>query len=161
MTTDRIEKKTLLRAPLDRVWQAIADSSQFGEWFCLRADGPFVAGEKLRCTIVPTDDDSELAGEHNEYAGVEFDVWVEEILPKRRLSFRWIPYSVDEDADPENELTTLVTFELEEQADGVLLTITESGFDQIPVERRAKAFSANDEGWTHQIHNIEIYVARD
>lgn len=161
MTTDRIEKKTLLQAPLDRVWQAISDSSKFGAWFGLRADGPFAAGEKLRCTIVPTSVDPEVAAKQAEYEGVEFDVWVEEIVPQRRFSFRWHPYSVDQDADPETEPTTLVTFDLEEQAAGVLLTITESGFDRVPLDRRAKAFSANDEGWTHQLRNIEGYVASD
>lgn len=155
----KIEKTTLLRAPLGRVWQAISDSSQFGEWFGLRAEGPFVAGETVRCSIVPTAVDPEVAEKQKEFEGYEFDVWVEEIVPERRLSLRWHPYAIDEDADPETEPTTLVTFEMEEQDGGVRLRITESGFDKIPLDRRAKAFSANEDGWTHQIHNIEIYVA--
>lgn len=159
MTTDRIEKTTLLRAPLGRVWQAISDSSQFGEWFGLRAEGPFVAGETVRCTIVPTSVDPEVAEQQKEYEGFEFDIWVEEVVAEQKLSIRWHPYSLDEDADPETEPTTLVTFTLEPQDDGVLLTITESGFDQIPLDRRAQAFASNDDGWTHQIRMIGSYLA--
>jgi hypothetical protein len=50
-------------------------------------------------------------------------------------------------------------FSLEEQADGVLLTITESGFDAIPLARRAKAFVANEGGWTLVLRLIEDYLA--
>lgn len=159
MTTDRIEKTTLFRAPLGRVWQAISDSSQFGEWFGLRAAGPFVAGETVRCTMVPTRVDPEVAEMQKEFEGLEFDIWVDEVVPEQKLSFRWHPDSVDDDADPETHPRTLVTFELEERDDGVQLTITESGFDQIPLERRAKVFSSNDDGWTHQIRMIGTYLA--
>lgn len=159
MTKDRIEKTTLLRAPLGRVWQAISDSSQFGEWFGLRAEGPFVAGETVRCTIVPVDDDSELAAEHNEYAGVEFEIWVDEVIAERKFAFRWLAHGADEDADPETQPKTLVTFRLEKRDGGVQLTLTESGFDALPGELRTKAFTANDDGWTQQLRNIEGYVA--
>ena len=161
MKTDRIEKTTLLRAPLGRVWQAISDSSQFGEWFGLRAEGPFIAGQTVRCTIVAVDDESELAAEHNEYAGVAFDIWVDEVVPERKLSFRWLAHGASEDADPETHPKTQVTFLLDEREDGVQLTLTETGFDAIPGDFRAKAFSANEEGWTHQMRNIESYVASD
>ncbi|MGD8833013.1 MAG: SRPBCC family protein [Pseudomonadales bacterium] len=159
MSTDRIEKTTLLRAPLERVWHAISDSSQFGAWFGMRCEGPFIAGNKVRCAIVPTSVGGEVAEKQQAYEGVEFDIWVEEIVPQRQLSFRWIPYALDADTDPESAVKSLVTFELEEEAGGIRLTITESGFDAVPVDLRANAFSANEEGWTLQLQSIERYLA--
>lgn len=159
MTTDRIEKTTLLRAPLHRVWQAISDSSQFGEWFGLRAAGPFVAGETVHCTMVPTTVDPEVAEQQRQFEGFEFDIWVDEVVPEQRLSFRWLPHIPAQGADPEAQPKTQVVFVLEERGDGVLLTITESGFDALPSEIRAKSFASNDEGWTHQLRMIETYVA--
>lgn len=159
MTTDRIEKITLLHAPLERVWQAISDSSRFGAWFGMRCEGPFIAGDKVRCVIVPTTVDDEVAEKQKAHEGVEFDIWVEEIVPQRRLSFRWIPYAIETDTDPESAVKSLVTFELEEKVDGIQLTITESGFDQVPIELRANAFRSNEEGWTLQLQSIERYLA--
>ncbi len=159
MTTDRIEKTTLLRAPLDRVWRAISDSSQFGTWFGLRAEGPFVANERVHCTIVPTSVVPEVGETQKEYEGFGFDIWVDEVVPPHRLSFRWVAHSAHDDADPETQPKTRVTFELEERSDGVQLTITESGFDAIPSEFRSKTFTSNGEGWTLQLRSIEQYVA--
>ena len=77
----------------------------------------------------------------------------------RLFSFRWHPYAVDSSVDYSKEPSTLVAFVLEEAADGTMLTVTESGFDQIPLERRAKAFAANEGGWTAQMKLIEKYLA--
>jgi len=77
----------------------------------------------------------------------------------RKFSFRWHPYAVDPGVDYSKEPTTLIVFELQEISGGTLLTISESGFDQIPLERRAKAFAANDAGWVMQVKLIEKYLA--
>jgi len=60
--------------------------------------------------------------------------------------------------DYSGEPTTLVEFRLEEAPGGTRLTVTESGFDRIPVSRRAEAFRMNDQGWAEQMKNIERYV---
>src|SRR5262245_27414613 len=145
--TDRIEKNVLLRAPLARVWRALTDAREFGRWFGVEFDGPFVAGAPLRGVIAPTQADAEVAKMQQPYAGKPFDITVERIEPQRLFSFRWHPYAVEPGLDYSKEPTTLVEFTLVEQANGVLLTVTESGFDTIPLERRATAFSANDGGW--------------
>lgn len=159
-STDRIEKRALLRAPLDRVWRAISDSGEFGSWFGVRFDGPFVAGAHLTGRIVPTTVDPEVAEGQRPYEGLRFDITVDRIEPMRLLSFRWHPYAVDPDVDYSSEPTTLVVFELEEAPDGTLLTITESGFDEIPLSRRATAFEMNEQGWKAQITLIEKYLAQ-
>ena len=156
---DRIEKKVLLRAPRRRVWRAIADSQEFGKWFGVKFEGPFKAGGFLRGVIVPTSVDPEVAKAQQPYTGMRFDVTVERIEPERLFSFRWHPNAIEPGVDYSDEPTTLVTFMLEEAADGTLLTVSESGFDGIPLSRRAKAFSANEQGWGMVVKLIEQHLA--
>ncbi len=159
INTDRIEKKVLLRAPRERVWRAISDSQQFGSWFGVKFDGPFVAGTPITGKIVPTTVDAEVARSQKPYIGVAFEFAVDRVEPIRLFSFRWHPYAVEAGVDYSKEPSTLVVFELEEAAGGTMLTVTESGFDRIPIERRAKAFAANEGGWNAQMKLIEKYLA--
>jgi uncharacterized protein YndB with AHSA1/START domain len=156
--TDRIEKRIVLRAPRERVWSAISDARQFGTWFGIEFDGDFVAGSPLKGKIVPTKVDAEIAKMQEPYAGTAFHIFIERIEPMRVFAFRWHPYAVDLNKDYTKEPTTLVTFELEDAPGGISLTITESGFDQIPLERRAEAFTSNDQGWTAQAKLIRKYL---
>lgn len=158
MSTDRIEKKILLRAPLERVWSAISDSAQFGKWFGVAFDGPFVPGERLTGKIAPTAVDADVAKLQEPHTGKAFIITVDRIEPLRRFSFRWHPFAVEPEVSYAKEPTTLVVFELTAAADGILLTITESGFDQVPIERRAQAFAANEGGWEHQTKLIAKYL---
>jgi uncharacterized protein YndB with AHSA1/START domain len=159
MDTNRIEKKVHLRAPLHRVWRAVSDAREFGSWFGVAFDGPFVAGARVTGKIVPTKADPEVAKTQKPYEGMAFDFRIERIEPERLLSFRWHPFAVDPAIDYSREPTTLVVFELTEVADGTVLTITESGFDAIPLARRAKAFTMNEQGWTAQTSLLEKYLA--
>jgi uncharacterized protein YndB with AHSA1/START domain len=156
--TDRIEKKILLRAPQPRVWQALTDSTEFGTWFGIRFDGPFAPGAKVCGTIVPTNVDAEVAKHQKEVEGLAVEVVVERMDPRRLFSFRWHPHAVERGVDYSAELMTLVVFELAEVSQGVLLTVTESGFDGIPLSRRAKAFAANERGWGMVVKLIEKHV---
>jgi uncharacterized protein YndB with AHSA1/START domain len=158
-STDRIEKRILLHAPRERVWSAISNSKQFGTWFGVQFEGPFVAGSPIKGRIMPTKVDPDVAKAQEPYSGMAFDCTVERIEPMRLFSFRWHPFAIDPKVDYSKEPTTLVVFELEEVAGGTQLTITESGFDQIPLERRAKAFASNEEGWAAQAKLIEKYLA--
>ena len=160
MSTDRIEKQILLRAPLKRVWRALTDAKEFGSWFGMRFDGPFAPGACLRGTIVSTTVDADVAKAQKEFEGLAFDITVEQVEPEWLFSFRWHPFAVDRGVDYSAEPTTLIVFRLEETASGVMLTVTESGFDRIPLARRAKAFTANEEGWGIQVKLIEAYLAR-
>jgi uncharacterized protein YndB with AHSA1/START domain len=159
MNTDRIEKKILLRAPRKRVWRALADSTEFGTWFGMKFDGPFMAGARLRAVMVPTTVNAEVAKIQETHEGIVFEITIEQLEPERLFSFHWHPHAVERGVDYSAEPTTLVTFVLEEVADGVMLTLTESGFDQIPLARRAKAFTANDRGWSIMVRVLEEYLA--
>jgi uncharacterized protein YndB with AHSA1/START domain len=152
------QKKVHLQASRERVWRAISRSSEFGSWFGMQIDGEFTPNTTLKARIVPTQVDAEVAAKQKEFEGTAFELFIERIEPLRSLSFRWHPYAV-ESGDYSKEPTTLVTFELEDADGGTLLTVSESGFDQIPLERRAKAFTSNEEGWTLQTQLIAKYLA--
>ena len=156
-----ISKQVLLHAPRERVWQALADSTEFGTWFGMRFDGPFRPGALMHCVIVPTTVDAEVAKAQKPYEGVPFEITVERMEPGRLFSFRWHPGAVEPDIDYSVEPTTLVAFALEEAADGVLLTITETGFEALPPGRREKAFAQNEQGWAMVPKLIEKYLERD
>ena len=145
--TDRIEKKVVLRAPRSRVWRAIANSKEFGEWFRVGLDDPFEEGKTVRGKIL-----------HKGYEHMTMDIEIERIEPEKYFAYRWHPYAIDPKVDYSKEPTTLVEFRLDEAPGGTALTITESGFDRIPAERRAEAFRMDDQGWTGQVKAIEKYV---
>jgi uncharacterized protein YndB with AHSA1/START domain len=145
--TDRIERTVLLKAPRSRVWRAITDTKQFGEWFQVKLDGDFTAGATITGTIT-----------YPGYEGLKMDMVIERIEPERLFSYRWHPG--DPKADYTTEPMTLVEFTLEDVPGGTRLTIAESGFDKIPLARRAEAFRMNEGGWDEQVQNIDRYVTK-
>jgi uncharacterized protein YndB with AHSA1/START domain len=146
---DRIEKREILRAPRSRVWRALTNADEFGSWFGVTLQGPFVEGATVRGQIT-----------HPGYEHLAMEVFVERIEPERYIAWRWHPYAVDPQTDYSQEPTTLVEFRLDETEQGTELTIVESGFSRIPLWRRDKAFRMNDDGWTQQVRNIERHVAQ-
>jgi len=146
---DRIEKRVELNAPLSRVWRALTDYREFGLWFRVKIDGPFVPGQVSRGWIT-----------YPGYEHLKWEVVVQKMEPEKLFSFTWHPYAVDPQVDYSKEPPTLVEFRLEETPRGTLLTITESGFDKIPAGRRPEAFRMNDRGWTGQMKNIASHVAQ-
>lgn len=157
-STDRIAKRVFLRAPQERVWRAISDADEFGRWFGVEFGGSFAAGAELQGRIKPTTVDSEVAKVQEKYTGMPIAFFVERLEPISVFSFRWHPFAIDRTVDYSKEPMTLVTFTLEPAEGGTTLTIVESGFDAIPIERRADAFEANDEGWDVMSQIIERYV---
>jgi uncharacterized protein YndB with AHSA1/START domain len=148
MSTDRIEKAIVLRAPRSRVWRALTDAQEFGTWFGVKLEGPFEAGARLRGRIT-----------HPGYEHVTMGVTIVTLEPERCFSWRWHPNAVEAGVDYSTEPTTLVEFRLEEVPGGTRLTVVESGFDRIPLARRAQALEANEGGWKAQIENIARHVS--
>jgi len=146
---DRIEKHIELKAPVSRVWRALTDHREFGEWFKVKLYGPFVAGQVSRGHIT-----------HPGYEHVKWEAVVQKMEPERLFSFTWHPYAIDSKIDYSKETPTLVEFRLKKTADGTLLVLIESGFDKVPSDRRAEAFRMNDGGWAQQMKNIENHVAQ-
>lgn len=145
--TDSIERTIDLRAPIDRVWRALTDHREFGQWFRVAIDQPFVAGEPATGQIT-----------HEGYEHVRWDVRIVAMEEPRRFAFTWHPYAVDTTVDYSQEEPTLVEFRLEPEGKGTRLTVTESGFDRVPAHRRDEAIRMNSGGWTEQIENIRAHV---
>jgi uncharacterized protein YndB with AHSA1/START domain len=149
-STDRIEKDIVIRAPRARVWRALTDAQEFGSWFGAELKGEsFAPGAKVSGKITSPG-----------YEHVTLDLVVERMAPERLLSWRWHPHAVDPKKDYSGEPTTLVVFELSDVPEGTLLKVVESGFDAIPLSRRAEAWRMNDEGWAIEMKNIERHVTR-
>ena len=146
--SDRIEKSVELKAPVAKVWKALTDHREFGTWFRVKLDGPFMPGQ--------------ISSGHMTYPGYEHLKWhavVQKMEPERVFSFTWHPYAVDPKTDYSGETPTLVEFTLEPKGGGTLLRVVESGFDKVPAHRRAEAFRMNEGGWATQMKNIAEYVA--
>lgn len=148
--SDAIRKEIELKAPVGRVWEALTDSAQFGEWFRVKFDRPFTAGEEASGQIL-----------HPGYGHLTWRAVIKAIEPKTRFAFTWHPYGIDPKVDYSAEEPTLVEFLLRPLEDGgTHLTLIESGFDKVPAHRREEAFRMNSNGWTQQMKNIEAYVGR-
>jgi uncharacterized protein YndB with AHSA1/START domain len=145
--SDRIEKTINLKAPVSRVWKALTDHEEFGKWFRVRLEGPFVPGEVSRGHIT-----------YPGYEHLQWEAIVRKMEPERLFSFTWHPFAVDPNHDYSGETPTLVEFTLEQTADGTLLRVVESGFDKLPPHRRDEAFRSNERGWGIQVENIAQHV---
>ena len=159
MSSDRIEKKILLRATRSRVWRALTDSAEFGHWFGVRFEGPFQPGAPIRGIMVPTAVDAEVAKSQKPFEGKPFEFVIDRMEPESLFSFKWHPFGVEEGIDYSVEPMTLIEFVLEDRGAETMLTITESGFDQIPLSRRARAFQANEGGWTGVLRLIARHLS--
>jgi len=147
--TDVVEKEIVVRAPRGKVWRALTDSREFGKWFQAEMQDPFVAGARARGRIL-----------YPGYEHLTFEVQVERMEPEHLFSWRWHPYAIDPQQDYSQEPTTLVVFELEEIPEGTRIRVRESGFDLIPLARRAEAFRMNSQGWAEQVQNIARHVGQ-
>jgi uncharacterized protein YndB with AHSA1/START domain len=147
---DRIIKTIELKAPVSRVWRALTDHVEFGQWFRVKLDQPFAPGAVSTGKMT--------------YPGYEHYPWlavVERMEPERLFSFRWHDVDAKSGIDVAKQPTTLVEFRLEPTEGGTRLTITESGFESLPDHRRLEVLRGNTEGWNIQADNIAAHVTAD
>jgi len=146
--TDRIEKVIELSAPVVRVWRALTDHKEFGTWFRVELDGPFVVGRISRGrTTYPG------------YEGMKWEAMIVAMEPLRLFAFRWCPYEHEDGRDFSQAPQTLVEFRMEPTSAGTRLVIAESGFDGLPDDkRRLDAFRSNTQGWEEQMRTLAAYV---
>ena len=141
--SDSVSHATLIAAPPATVWSALTDARAFGTWFRVALDGPFRVGERTAGRIT-------WPG----YEGAPFLARVEVMEPPSRFVFLWPHGQADQPGVP----WTKVAFTLTPEGHGTRLSVTESGFDALPEDRRDAARSGNDEGWRLQMENIRDFV---
>jgi uncharacterized protein YndB with AHSA1/START domain len=146
---DFIEKQIQIAAPVSRVWRALTDSRQFGEWFRVAFDRPFAVDQPIGGQLL-----------YPGYEHLRMEIVVKAIEPETYFAYTWHPYAVDPKVDYTQETPTLVEFRLKPSDGGTLLTVKESGFDKIPSGRRADAFRMNSGGWEQQMKNIQAYASQ-
>jgi uncharacterized protein YndB with AHSA1/START domain len=146
---ESIEKQIEIAAPVSRVWHALTDFRQFGEWFRVKMEDPFLPGKPAAGQVT-----------HPGYEHVRMQIVIQAMEPEKLFSYTWHPYAVDPKLSYSEEVPTLVEFRLQPTATGTLLTVTESGFEKIPSARRAEAYRRNDGGWTQQMQNVQAYVCK-
>lgn len=150
-STDRIERQIVIHAPRAKVWKALTTAEEFGKWFGVALDGQSFAARQRTLGRVT----------YPGYEHIEFEVFIERMEPEQHFAWRWHPFAVDPNRDYSHEPTTLVSFDLQEIEGGTLLKVVESGFDQIPPDRRLEAFRMNSGGWEEQTLNIQKYVTAE
>ena len=149
MATDRVEKQIEMKAPAARVWRALTDHREFSEWFQVKLEGPFAAGQTARGVLT-----------YPGYEGAKWEVVVQKMEPERLFSYTWHPFAIDPKRDYSKETPTLVEFRLKAVPGGTLLVVTESGFDKLPADRREEARRGHEGGWTEQVKNIARHVSQ-
>ena len=149
--TNSIERNILINAPREHVWRALSSAEEFGTWFGANLKGQtFAPGQRAR---------GQMTGGCDHDADVWFDVVVERVEPQDLFSYRWHPYAVEPIVDYTVEQPTLVTFTLKDTPEGTLLTVLESGFDNIPPHRRLEAFRMHTGGWEAQLKNVARHAS--
>jgi uncharacterized protein YndB with AHSA1/START domain len=143
-----IEKKIELYAPISRVWRALTDYREFGEWFGVKLDSPFELGKVTRGHIT-----------YPGYEHIKWEAAVQKMEYEKLFSYTWHPYAVEPEVDYSAETPTLVEFRLENTSNGTLFLLTEVGFDNIPVDRQEEAYRMHESGWSDQVRNIQNYLA--
>jgi uncharacterized protein YndB with AHSA1/START domain len=146
-STDRIERNIVIKAPRKRVWRALTDPAEFGKWFGVKVEGTFAPGARVQGQIT-----------HPDYTHVRWDVTIDRMEPETFFSWRWHPYGVDKGVDYSHEIPTLVEFRLADVPEGTRLEVVESGFDSVPLARRALAYRMNSGGWEKQLENVKRHA---
>jgi uncharacterized protein YndB with AHSA1/START domain len=143
----RIDRSIEIKAPPERVWKALTTAEELSAWFQVSIEGEIAPGKEVWMTSM-----------HPEHRGVRFQVRFVEMTPPARFVWQWHPGAVDPAIDYWKEPSTTVTFTLEPAGAGTRLSVAETGFDAISLERRAKVYQDNSQGWATVVTWIQKYV---
>lgn len=144
---DRIDRTIEIDAPLERVWRVLTTAADLAAWFRVTVEGHIAPGAEVWLTS--------LSPGHE---GTRFLVRIVEMTPPQRFVWQWHPGAVDPQVDYSLEPWTTVTFTLQPSGAGTRLSVSETGFSQISLTRRAKVYADNTGGWTAVIDWIRTYA---
>ena len=148
-TLSRIDRTIDIDAPPERVWRALTNAGELSTWFQVSIEGEIASGNDVWMTSV-----------HPQHSGQRWPVRIVELTPSQRMVWQWHPGEVDPSIDYSKAARTTVTFTLEPSGRGTRLSVSETGFDDIALERRAKAFADNSQGWTEVLVWLKEYAEK-
>ncbi|MET7442912.1 SRPBCC domain-containing protein [Streptomyces sp. NPDC004082] len=145
MSEDRIERETLIEAPLERVWSLVA---QPGFWVADKASLPGTVAREGETMVARNP-------EHG-----DFPVRVEKVRPPTYLSYRWTSAFPGEELREDN--STLVEFTLAQEGDRTRLRVVESGFAQLAgaEDLRVQNHKDHSEGWPLELDALKTRAER-
>lgn len=146
MKEDRIMRQIQIDGDPRRVWDVLSDANEFGKWFRVKLNGPFVIGETTTGKMT-----------YPGHEGVPWTSVTEVMEPPKRLVFRWPDCAPGKDIGTDTVWMT-VEFTLRPQDGGTLVTVLETGFAALSDKRRASMLRDNAEGWEIQAANLKRYV---
>ena len=140
---DKIERQVTFNASRDKVWDAITQADMISRWF----------GD------VATISKFEVGGEMLfgwTHLNTQHRAIIETIEPKQCFAYRWERHDADFDKPFAEVESTLVTFTLEEVADGTQLTVVETGFADLP--NPEQLFEGNSDGWDSELDDLKTLL---
>jgi uncharacterized protein YndB with AHSA1/START domain len=143
---DKIQREITIKAPKERVYAAITDPSQIISWFPDSVEGNLIEGEKPFLHF----------GEHD-----KAQIYVVAVQPYNYFAYRWVPGGNQFDGDILNAPTTLVEFQITERKGVSTVTLTESGFEELPPEIAKASFEQNSGGWDFMLGRLEKKFTKD
>ena len=136
---DRIERTIDVAHPPARVWAALTTAEGLGAWF----------GNAATIDLRPGG-----VGQLTWTGGDKASMRIERVEEPSVFGFTWGIQGLPDD-DPRR---TYVEFTLAPISTGTRLTVTESGFAQLPDDTHRKAFDGNTDGWAHELGELVEYL---
>ena len=136
---DRIERTMTLARPPCAVWPALTTAEGLSAWFGERATIDLRPGGAASMTFA---------------GGMTVEMRVERVEEPTVFAYTWRLPNLPAD-DPRR---TYVEFTLTPAGTGTRLTVTESGFAQLPDDAYRTAYDGNTEGWAKELGELAAYL---
>lgn len=143
---DTIEREMILKAPIERVFNGLADAKSMCSWFMNGIEGDYRAGQNVVFIFKGSTQTFRVSAH------------IVAMDPNHYFAYRWVPGSDSIEGDLTEAATTLVEFFLEEVDGGTKLRMVESGFASLPAEYYEQAFSDNSGGWDEELPKLKAYI---
>jgi uncharacterized protein YndB with AHSA1/START domain len=130
-----------LAHPQDKVWAGLTTLAGLTAWFGSHAEGQIAPGHDVHVRWEQFDNGTKTLS-------------VKVVEPMSHFAFCWGITGAPE-GDPRR---TYVEFALEPTGSGTRLTVTESGFAQLPDEWLETSFQGNSEGWRRELAELAAYL---
>jgi len=143
MSQNTIKREISIQASQAQIFAAITDPEQLVKWFPDTVEG----------NLQPDNQAIFGFGEHGKN-----QVYVVACNPHDYFAYRWVP-ATHFLGDVLSVPNTLVEFHISEQSNGAChVTVTESGFADLPAATKESSFKQNSGGWDFMMDRLTQYM---